>query len=206
MRRSSSLLLVLVLAAAVCAFGQILDPNIGIFDPSASCAPTCGLHPNPIPTTEFGVWNFGNAGNGTTPWYLILALPDFTGSTPSLTSDPSSPDSFTATNIPLTDSMFLPTSGVLYDFVAPATGGLKGDSSMSAADMFPPSAPPPSFFDVFVFSMSPALPAQVAELFDTSLIAGSFVAAVGTDSKGQQFSTPFTTAGLAHTSSTTTTT
>jgi hypothetical protein len=211
MRRSSSLLLVLALAAAVCAFGQVLDPNIGIFDPGASCAPTCGLHPNPIPTNEFGVWNFGNAGNGSTPWFLILALPDFAGSAPSLTSDSSSPDKFTATNILLTDSKFLPASGSLYDFVAPATGGLTGNSSMSSATMFPPTAPPPSFFDVFVFSMSPVspatdLPPQVAELFDTSLIAGSFVAAVGTDSKGQQFSTPFTTAGLAHSSSTTSTT
>ena len=205
MRRSSSLLLVIALAAAVCAFGQVLDPNIGIFDPGASCAPTCGLHPNPIPTNEFGVWNFGNAGNGSTPWFLILALPDFTGLAPSLTSDSSSPDKFTATNIPLSNSDFMSSSGSLYDFVAPATGGLTGNSSMSSATMFPPTAPPPSFFDVFVFSMSPALPPQVAELFDTSLIAGSFVAAVGTDSKGQQFSTPFTTAGLAHTTTSTST-
>ena len=205
-KRSFKFLPVLIVALSVCAFGQIIDPNVGVFDPSAACAPTCGLHPNPIPLTEFGVWNFGGAG-APIPWYIIFAVPDNTGGAPTLSSDPSSPDSFTASG-PTDAGAYLPTSSqTLYEFAAPATTLNAAEinaanNSMNTTNMFVGSTP--SSFEVYVFSMDPALPSQVAELFDTNIVAGTFVAVLGVDTTGpneQVFSTPFTTAGLGGSSS-----
>jgi hypothetical protein len=58
----------------------------------------------------------------------------------------------------------------------------------------------PTSFEVYLFSMSPSLPHQTALLFDTSIVAGTFVAVLGAsvDDKGHEkvFNSPFTTAGL----------
>src|SRR5262245_7143812 len=206
MRRTLILLPILVIALSVCTFGQIIDPNVGVFDPSAACAPTCGVHPNPIPLTEFGVWNFGGAG-APLPWHIIFAVPDNTGGAPTLSSDPSSPDSFTATG-PTDAGAYLPTSSqTLYEFAGPSTTLTSAEigaanNSMNTSNMFVGSTP--SSFEVYVFSMDPALPSQVAELFDTNIVAGTFVAVLGADRTGpnsQVFSTPFTTAGLGGSSS-----
>jgi len=172
MKRSLKLLPVLLLALSICAFGQIIDPNVGVFDPSAACAPTCGLHPNPIPLTEFGVWNFGNAG-APLPWYIIFAVPDNTGGAPTLSSDPASPDSFTATG-PTDAGAYLPTSSqTLYEFAGPSTTLTASEigaanNSMNTTNMFVGGTP--TSFEVYVFSMDPALPSQVAELFDTNIV------------------------------------
>src|SRR5215471_5038096 len=207
MRRTLILLPILVIALSVCTFGQIIDPNVGVFDPSAACAPTCGLHPNPIPLTEFGVWNFSGGAGAPLPWYIIFAVPDNTGGAPTLSSDPASPDSFTASG-PTDAGAYLPTSSQsLYEFAGPSTTLTASEigaanNSMNTSNMFVGGTP--TSFEVYVFSMDPALPSQVAELFDTNIVAGTFVAVLGADRTGensQVFSSPFTTAGLGGSSS-----
>jgi hypothetical protein len=221
--RKFNLVLALLLAASVCAFGQIIDPNVGIFDPAAACAPTCGDHPNSITLTEFGVWNYGNAGEPL-PWYIIFAVPEDDGGAPTLSSNAGSPDSFTATGPTDAGSWDSSSSQTLYEFVAPFTTMTADEinaanNSMNTTNMFGPEEEAafgsmPSAFEVYLYSMSPGLPVQTAELFDTSIVAGTFVAVLGVEHgtnpaghpQTQVFATPFTTSGLGVTTSTTTTT
>lgn len=220
MNRFLRLLPILTLILCVSAFGQILDPNVGVFDPSASCAPTCGLHPNPIGLSEFGVYNFGNAGDDALPWYIIFAVPNNKDGAPTLSSDSSSPDSFTASGPTDAGAWASSSSQTLYEFVGPSTtltaAEINGaNNSMNTTNMFGADESGafgsiPSSFEVYVYSMSGALPHQVAELFDTSIVAGTYVAVLGasTDSKGHDhvYASPYTTAGLGETGSTTGTT
>src|SRR3989442_9796520 len=120
MGRRFTLFSALLLALSVCAFGQVLDPNVGVFDPAAACAPTCGVHPNPIPLTEFGVWNFGNAGEEALPWYLIFAVPNNTGGAPTL-SDAGNTPAFTASGPTDVGSWGSGSKQTLYEFAGPST-------------------------------------------------------------------------------------
>ena len=217
-----SILPILFLALSVCAFGQIVDPNVGVFDPSAACAPTCGTDPNPIPLTEFGVWNYGNAGEPL-PWYIIFAVPNG-GAAPTLASDASSPDSFAVSGPTDVGAYLSSSSQTEYEFAASATTLSAAEigaanNSMNTTNMFGAAeqaafGSTPTSFEIFVYSLSPALPAQVAELFDTNIIAGTFVSVLGVERvtknngeiQSQVFATPFTTAGLGATGTTTTTT
>jgi hypothetical protein len=215
MKRSLRLLPVLLLALSFCAFGQITDPNVGVFNPSAACAPTCGTDPNPISLTEFGVWNYGNAGTPL-PWYILFAVPNDVGGAPTLTSDASSPDSFTASG-PTDVGAYLSSSAQTeYEFAASATTLTAAEinaanNSMNTSNMFGTAEQAafggtPTSFEVFVYSMNPDLPNQVAELFDTSIVAGTFVTVLGATSDGKHvFATPFTTSGLGGSSASTST-
>jgi hypothetical protein len=219
MGRRFTLFSALLLALSVCAFGQVLDPNVGVFDPAAACAPTCGVHPNPIPLTQFGVWNFGNAGEEALPWYLIFAVPNNTGGAPTL-SDAGNIPAFTASGPTDVGSWGSGSKQTLYEFAGPSTALTAAviaaaNNSMNTANMFGAAelaafGSTPSAFEVYLFSLSGALPHQKAEFFNTSIVAGTFVAVLGgsVDSKGHEhvYNSPFTTAGLGGSSSTTTTT
>jgi hypothetical protein len=209
MRRSLRLLPVLLLAVSFSVFGQITDPNVGVFDPSLACAPTCGTDPNAIPLTEFGVYNHGP---GTAdPWYLIFAVPT-DGITPAAapgtpTSDALSPDSFTASG-PTDVGAYLSSSSLTeYEFAASATTLTAAEigvanNSMNTTNMFGTAeqtafGSTPTAFEIFVYSMAPGLPEKVAELFDTSIVAGTFITVLGVSADGKHvYATPFTTAGL----------
>lgn len=219
MKRSLTLLPVLLLALTIGAFGQVLDPNVGVFDPGAACAPTCGIHPNPIPLTTFGVWNFGNAGEDANPWYIIFAVPNNTGGAPTL-SDGGNTPTFTGTGPTDAGSWGSGSSQTLYEFAGPSTSLSASEigaanNSMNTTNMFGAAeqaafGSTPTAFEVYLYSMSPSLPHQTSLLFDTSIVAGTFVAVLGAsiDKHGNDhvYASPFTTAGLGGSSSTTTTT
>ena|SRR5437870_316041 len=223
MRRSLTILPLLIVALSICAFGQILDPNVGVFDPNAACAPTCGTDPNSIPLTQFGVWNYGNAGQPL-PWYIIFAVPNDTTGVPPPLSDGGNTPVFTAAFAGDAGAYLASSSLNEYQFAASKTT-LTADeinaanSSMNTTNMFGAAeqaafGSTPTSFEIYVYSMSPALPEQTTELFNTSIVAGTFVTVLGVervtknngDIQSQVFATPFTTAGLAGGPATTTTT
>lgn len=219
MKRSLTLLPVLLLALSIGAFGQILDPNVGVFDPAAGCAPTCGIHPNPIPLTNFGVWNFGNAGEEALPWYLIFAVPNNSGGAPTLSdagNPPANGGPFTASGPTDAGAWGSGSSQTLYEFAGPSTTLTAAEinaanNSMNTTNMFGAAeqtafGSTPSAFEVYLFSMSGSLPHQTAEFFNTSIVAGTFVAVLGVSGQGTKqdkvYASPFTTAGLGGGSST----
>lgn len=226
MKRVSTLV-VLLLLASICAFGQIIDPNIGFCDPTAS-ASACQGQPDTNPITSgatFGMWSFGS-NDAISPWYLFLAVPEATAgsaSAPTITSG-----SFTisaaadAGALPPT-----PASEDIYSFAC--TAGvepcLSGNNSMNADNMFgtDPTAAgfgleqaatggvTPNFFEIFVYTVScganPCITGNTPYQFSASpnIVAGTFLAALaeGDAQDHMQFSTPFTTSGLVQGSTTT---
>jgi hypothetical protein len=176
------------------AFGQDTDP-VGFCPPPASVS-ACTTANGPdnetigVGTTSIGMEKNGN-GTSNSPWFLILALPNYTGSAPTLTIS-----GFTQQGSAANDGHFLPTtSGSLYDFTSTT-----GDSSMNASNLFGSDehtafGATPSFFDVFVYTFTPAFDSNVAYTlnFGSALPAGTFLAGSG---GSHPFSTPFTTTGL----------
>jgi len=200
MKRLASLVIGLLLVLSVAAFGDtIIDPNVGFCAPPAT-ATACSGQPetDPLGATSFGMWSHG-ANDANTPWYLLVAIPE----DPSATAPTITSASFTLTL--LGSKTFLPTTtGDIYALVSSFTGGLDGDNSMNAANMFGSLEQAvyggtPNDFEVFVFQVTPGFDGNTAYSFNTSpLIAGTFVAAVGVGGAHDnvQFSTPFTDAGM----------
>jgi len=75
--RNFTLLLVLLLAVSISSFGQVIDPQIYVETPSATCAGTapCGGDPNIIDPSSIDV---GFAGNhsAVAPLLMIVGVPD----------------------------------------------------------------------------------------------------------------------------------
>jgi len=221
MRRSSLLLLVIVLAASVSAFGQLLpDPNIMVGAFGATCPTGCSGDPNVIGTTGFTLFSNG-APTADIPWYILLAIPG-TGKDDAAGGTDPTPPTITGTGFTIgagADAGDLlqttPSGTSIYDIADAAglAGGLKGDGSMNAPNLFCNGATIPcassseitafgslpDFFDVFVYTVSAgALTGSVNFDFTATLPAGTYVAGLGTGSNGNQpFQTPFTTTGLA---------
>jgi hypothetical protein len=153
----------------------------------------------------------GNGGTTIDPWFLLLAVPEMVAqaaSAPTITSV-----SFTQNGATVDVGAFSQTTaGSIYTFA----GGLTGDSSMNAANMFCDGAIPcansneistyrqlPNYFEIFKYSFAPAIANNTAYKFDTSgMIAGTYLAAAG---GSNPFSTPFTVTGLVQGTPTTTT-
>ena len=186
----------LLLGMSAPAFASTIDP-VG-FCPPPPTVPACttgtGLSGETIAvgSTTFGMEKNGN-GTGSSPWYLLVAIPNYVGAAPSITST-----SFTAG--PVVDAgQFLPsTAGSIYNFVTPS---LTGDSSMNASNMFGANeiaafGGTPSYFEIFEYSFSPGIVSWTPYTFTvggSGLAAGTFLAASG---GSNPFSTPFTVTGL----------
>lgn len=205
MSRLGVLASVLFLGAAVSAFGQTtLDP-VGFCPPPATasaCTTANGLGGETIgiSATTFGMFKNGSGGTSVNPWNLLVAIPDFTGAAPTISST-----SFTLNGV-TTVGHFLPTTaGSLYTFA-----GLSGDASMNAPNLFCDGASYPcttsneikahgslpSFFEVFDYSFSPDIASNTPYTFNvggSGLPLGTFLAAAGGTNP---FTTPFTTTGL----------
>lgn len=193
MKRVSILAAVLFLALSISAFGQVIDPVGFCPTTTSNCFTANGIGNETIGvgTTSFVMEKNGNTAASNSPWALILALPNYTGVAPTLTTS-----SFTlqsVTNV----GHYLTTSPNLYAFT-----GTTGDSSMNATNMFGANevaafGSTPSFFDVFVYSYVPAFIGNFTpysfSVSGTGLPAGTFLAASG---GSNPFSTPFTTTGL----------
>jgi hypothetical protein len=188
----------LLLGLSISGFAQDSTDPVFICAPPAA-AIGCSGDPNTVSNTTFGMYKNGS-GDSASPWYLILALPDYSGSAPSLTNNGGfSLDSTTAYpgGIENAGDWGSGSTKSLYDFV-----GLTGDSSMNVANLFGPSETAafggsgPSFFDVFVYQYTPDFASGTAYTFDvggTGLPNGTFVAVSG---GSNPFSVPFTTAGV----------
>jgi hypothetical protein len=164
-----------------CDSSQGYDPN------------GCGGHPNLIGSaTSFEMFKNGN-GLSDTPWYLLVAIPDYVGAAPTITSD----GSVFAQQGSATSKTFLSSSsGDIYGLF-----GLTGDNSMNATNMFGAAEQAafggtPTSFTVFEYTFTPEFNSGAAYTFTvggSGLISGTFLAASG---GSNPFSTPFTTAGL----------
>jgi hypothetical protein len=205
MTRFTLLASTLFLTLSFSAFGQIIDPNVGFCPPpgsQATCTTANGLGGETIGvgTTSFALLANG-AQDSNAPWFLLVAVPDDVGGTPKITSS-----SFTQQGTTQDAGAFKSTnSGDIYAFTSADTGGLTGDNSMNATNMFGANevaafGGTPSSFELFVYAFDPGLTGKTAYTFASSgLTDGTFLAAVGIGGGTKdniQFSTPFTTAGL----------
>jgi hypothetical protein len=170
-------------------------------DPVGFCPPVASV---PACTTANGVGNetiavgstsIGMEKNGSglssSPWYLLVAVPNYTGAAPTL-----SIAGFTE-SATVNSATFLPTtSGSIYDLYS-----LVGDSSMNASNLFGANevaafGGTPTSFDVFEYSFTGAFNSCTPYAISVSgagLSAGTYLAASG---GSNPFSTPFTTTGL----------
>jgi hypothetical protein len=131
-------------------------------------------------------------GDSTSPWELIIALPNYTGSAPVITA----PAAFTEVGSPTNPGHYLATSSQLYTFA-----GTSGKGSMNSANLFGSNevtafGSVPSFFDVFVYTYAGPIDSATAYEFSvggSGLENGTFLAA--TDGSSSD-STPYTTTGL----------
>jgi hypothetical protein len=198
--RKFTVLGLLMLAFSVSAFGQIIDPNVGICAPPAS-ATACQGQPdtNPISGTSFGMWSFG-ANNSGTPWYLLVAVPQTTFATitaPTITSS-----SFTLTytaQAEFTSS----ASGDIYDLFT-QTAGDAAAKSLNTTNLFgsleqAAFGGTPGDFEVLLYSATPGFNGNTAYSFSVSpgLAAGTVIG-VGDQNGNLAFATPWTTAGVVH--------
>lgn len=199
--RKFTVLGLLMLAFSVSAFGQVIDPNVGFCNPPATASACQGqTETNPITSgTSFGMWSFGG-NDSTATWYLLVAVPQT--SQMSITAPTITGTGFT---ISFTSSAFFTpsSSSGIQDLFTQTTGN--GNESMNATNLFgelekAAFGSTPADFDVLLYTVTGAFSGSTAYSFTASpgLINGTFLAANGTDTKGAQMSTPFTTAGLVN--------
>jgi len=213
--------LVLLFASSISA----LADNVGFCPPPATvtaCTTANGLSNDTIKvgTTSFGMWSAGSK-NSTSTWYLLLSVPEMApgkASAPTLTST-----SFVQLGTTKDAGAFTQsTSGSIYSFAQTAgdiPSTLGSNSSMNASNLFCDGAgipcttsneiaafgKLPKDFEVFVYTFRGAIQGSTAYEFSASspLASGTYLAALAVgSSKGKkggniQFSTPFTTTGLA---------
>jgi len=199
MTRFATVLVVLLFALSVSAFGETIDPNVGFCPPpatAAACTTATGLGGETIGvgTTSFGMWSAG-APDANTPWYLLLSVPELlpnTATAPTITSA-----SFTQIGSTADAGAFgQTTSGDIYAFASAFDGGLSGNNSMNASNMFCDGAAIPcaTSNEISAFGSLP----NDFEIFVYTFTPGTYLAALGVGGKrdNTQFSTPFTTTGL----------
>ena len=195
MTRCTTALFFSLLVLSVPAFGQLVDPVGFCPNTSSDCFTGNGIGNETIGvgSTSFVMEKNGNSALSSSPWALILALPNYSGPAPTLTTS-----AFTLGSV-TNDGHYLTSSPDLYTFT-----GTIGDASMNAPNMFGPnevaaSGSVPSFFDVFVYLYTPAFMGAFTPYSFTvggsGLPSGTFLAASG---GSNPFSTPFTTTGLVN--------
>jgi len=195
------MLLVLLLAVSISAFGQFIDPQI---QTSSGCSPNCAqTDPIPIDSTGFEIY-VNNPTGPDSPWFLVIGTPvpdsDPAPTAPVVTSTGvadlfavgpgADAGAFDSTSCPVSTCDVYSFSGL----TATKIGSEQVDNWFGSAEQAAFGSTP-GYFEIFVYTVTPALPGKTGEFFDASLIAGTFVVAYGTS--GQfEFSNPFTTAGL----------
>lgn len=193
-----ALYLLVVLALVFCwtstAHADGTDP-VGFCAPPASI-PACttangvGGETIAVGSTSIGMEKNGS-GTSASPWYLLVAVPNYSGAAPTL-SIAGFTESSTVNSLPY----LLGASGSIYDLF-----GIVGDSSMNANNMFGDDeiailGSAPASFDVFEYSFTGAFGSFVPYTITvggSGLNVGTFLAASG---GSNPFSTPFTTTGL----------
>ena len=164
------------------------------FCPPPATVPACTTAGSLGETIAVGSTSIGMEKNGSgvsdSPWYLLVAVPNYAGAAPTLTIA-----GFTEGTV--NSATFLSTSkGSIYDLF-----GLVGDGSMNAGNLFgsietTTFGSTPTSFDVFEYSFTGAFDSWTPYVITVSgagLSTGTFLAASG---GSNPFSTPFTTTGL----------
>jgi hypothetical protein len=198
---------VLLFGVCVSAFAQLAPDILGFCAPPVSvpaCTNATGPDGESIGTGNTAIGMEANGPNGTsnTPWYLILALPNYTGATPM----------FTITGgVPFTYTVLNPgnwSSGDLYTFAGTPSpnsslsfgnldGGDEEDALGGTNCPGGTNCTPAGFFDVFVYKFTTGLASNTPYTlnFTNPLVNGTWLA--GTDG-ANQFSTTNTVAGLVN--------
>ena len=170
------------------------DP-VGFCPPTAS-VPACttanggGGETIAVGSTSIGMEKNGS-GISSSPWYLLVAVPNYNGAAPTL-----SIAGFTEGSTVNSATFLSTSSGSIYDLFS-----LVGDASMNGSNLFGPnevaaSGGTPTSFDVFEYSFTGAFDSWTPYTITVSgagLSAGTYLAASG---GSNPFSTPFTTTGL----------
>lgn len=183
--------------------------NVGVCAPTATpdCTDATGLVQGSSAETigiNGSTFDIENPGTFTSDniWYLLLAIPDYTGAAPTLTStggtfslssslspNPSAGQSFTSSS-----------SGSIFDLF-----NLESNGSFNATNLFGVNeqsalGSTPTSFDVFEYAFTPDFTGKNFYNFTVSgsgLPNGTFVG-VSADQSDNKGSTPFTTAGLVN--------
>jgi len=219
MARIATIAVVFLVALSLPALGQIIDPNVGFCPVGGNCFTATGSGGETILIsggTTFQMESNG-APDATAPWYMIVAIPEATDGAVTFTPIVKSGNSaFTQIGTTTDAGDYLPTSTTdLYAFCGAACGNLAGNNSLNATNMFGAQeqtafGSTPADFEVFVYAFTPGFNGLTPYIFvDSGLPAGTFLAAIaqgppgcdptatsGNNQCNQQFSTPFTTAGL----------
>jgi hypothetical protein len=200
--RYFTLLAAITLMLSIRGFGDDLD--LDPLDPVGFCPPPatvagCTTSTGPggailIGSTSFGMMKNGNGGTPTDPWYLLVAIPNYSGSAPAITSGNFSKP---AGAIVVDVGHFTSSKHDLYSFT-----GTTGDSSMNVGNLFGSAyaawyGSVPNYFEVFKYTFTPAIANNTPYLFSvggSGLPRGTVLAA---DGGTNCFTTPWTVAGLA---------
>jgi hypothetical protein len=234
--RKMTVVLALLFVASVSsranASGILFDPATLHIGPGAGdiCATGCGLDPNTISSTNLDIYqNSGGADDLLSPTLLIIGIPDYSGTAPTITGVtdyepyPGSGSSVSVTGGATDFGLNTPTffgswpsssSDDVYAFL-----GLNANNSNNTSNWFSGPNAGASTFGIYVWSIDAELGAN--GLLDvtfggTGLPTGSIAIAYGCttlntdgvcDKEGDTFSTPFTEAGrVTETAETTETT
>jgi PEP-CTERM motif-containing protein len=177
---------------------DITDPDpVGFCAPPAT-VPACttgtgiGKETIAVGSTSIGMEKNGS-GTSSSPWYLLVAVPNYSGSAPTL-----SIAGFTEGSTVNSQSFTPTTAGDIYDLFPGLTGS---NGSLNASNLFGSNevaafGSVPTSFDVFEYSFTGAFDSwtpYTITIGGSGLAAGTFLAGYG---GSPPFTTPYTTAGL----------
>lgn len=209
--------LLFFLSIGVCATRAAFADNI--LDPVGFCAApatvqTCttgtGIAGETIgisSSTSFGMFKNGNGGTASSPWLLLVIVPEPMNGGISAPTITNVGNYFTQQGPTIDEGSFFQSSnGSIYDLVGqPGDNLTAANQSMNAPNLFSQNevnarGSLPSYFEVFGYSLTPAIQDNTGYTFSASgLVAGTYLAAAG---GSQPFSTPYTVTGLIeHTTS-----
>lgn len=177
---------------------DLADP-IGFCAPPAT-VPACttgtgiGGETIAVGSTSIGMEKNGS-GTSSSPWFLLVAVPNYSGTAPTL-----SIAGFTEGGTVNSKTFLSTSSGDIYDLF---TGLTASNGSLNATNLFGSNeaaafGSTPTSFDVFEYSFTGAFDSwtpYTITVGGSGLAAGTFLAGYG---GSQPFSTPYTTAGLVN--------
>ncbi|HXC48299.1 MAG TPA: hypothetical protein VNU20_08390 [Candidatus Sulfotelmatobacter sp.] len=179
---------------------DITDPDpVGFCAPPAT-VPACttgtgiGNETIAVGSTSIGMEKNGS-GTSSSPWYLLVAVPNYSGPAPTL-----SIAGFTEGSTVMSATFKPSSAGDIYDLFPGLTGS---NGSLNATNLFGSNevaafGSTPSSFDVFEYSFTGAFNSWTPYTITVSgsgLSAGAFLAGYG---GSPPFTTPYTTVGLVN--------
>jgi hypothetical protein len=194
----------LLLAAATAARADFTDPpNLHINGPGGFAQSAGGTDWVTLPTFNgtFSIQDVSNATETISPWHLIIAVPNVTGS---LADTITKVGSTSVSISPLFDGNF--TAGSVYDALGLTGSGIPNSLSFTnfrSAFTAVTGLPAPSSYGLFDFTVTPTSLALLNGVVDNVnlsglLPAGSVLFAYGTGVDGTLFTTSFTNAGVVN--------